>query len=131
MKEKLKRINLSTIVNIVKAGLIGVIVSILLVLLFAFILKFINLNSNIISIIDQIIKILSVLISVVILSKAESGGLIINGLLVGAVYSILTTIVFSTLNGGINLSVAIFSDIAFSALIGGISAILINIFTKK
>ena len=130
MKEKLKKVNLTSIINIVKASLIGVIVSILLVLLFAFVLKFVDLSSSVISLIDQIIKILSVFVAVVMLNKGDGNGLLIKGILVGAVYSILTFIVFSTLNGGFNLTSAIFTDIVFSALVGGVCAILIN-FTKK
>ena len=131
MKEKLKKINLTSIVNIVKASLIGGGVSILLVLLFAFVLKFVDLNSSTISLVDQIIKIISVFIAVVILSKSSSESLLIKGLITGAIYSIVTFIVFSILNGGFNIGIGIITDIAFSALIGGISAILINIFAKK
>ena len=131
MKEKLKKFNLGSVVNILKASLIGVIVSILLVLLFAFVLKFVDLNSGMISIIDQIIKILSVFIAVVMLNKAGTEGLLIKGLFTGAVYSIITFVVFSILNGGMNISLAILTDVAFSALVGGVSAILLNIIKKK
>ncbi len=131
MKEKLKKINLTSIVNIVKASLIGVVVSILLVLLFAFVLKFVDLNSSTISLVDQIIKIISVFIAVVILSKSSSESLLIKGLITGAIYSIVTFIVFSILNGGFNIGIGIITDIAFSALVGGASAILLNIVGKK
>ena len=94
MKEKLKKINLASITNILKASLIGVICSILLVLLFAFVLKFVELNSNIISIVDQIIKIISIAIAVIVLNK-NCEGLVIKSLIMGGVYSILTFIVFS------------------------------------
>ena len=131
MKEKLKKINLSTITNILKAGLIGVVVSILLVLLFAFVLKFVDLNSATISLIDQIIKVISVLIAVVMLNRANDDGLLLKGILTGAVYSIITFIVFSILNGGVNVGLGVFTDIAFSALVGGVCAILLNLSKKK
>jgi putative membrane protein (TIGR04086 family) len=131
MKEKLRKINLTTIVNILKSSLIGVVVSILLVLLFAFVLKFIDLNSNAISLIDQIIKVISVFVAVLILNRVNDENLLLKSILIGAVYSVITFIVFSILNGGFNLSFGIFTDIAFSALVGGISAILLNIIKKK
>lgn len=131
MKEKLKKIDWQFVANILKASLIGVVVSILLVLLFAFVLKFVDLNSNMISIIDQIIKILSIFVAVLTLNKLNGDGLLIKGILTGAIYAVITFIVFSLLNGGINLSVAIFSDIIFSALVGGVAGILINIIKKK
>ncbi len=130
MKEKLK-VNPANIISIIKASLVGVVASILLVLLFAFILKFVDLNSNIITIVDQIIKIVSILVAVFVLSKSGSDKLLLKGLIVGAVYSLLAFIVFTILNGGVNFSVAIFTDVAFSALVGGVSAILLNLVKKK
>ncbi|MBQ7880825.1 MAG: TIGR04086 family membrane protein [Clostridia bacterium] len=131
MKEKLKKINLSSIVNILKASLIGVVVSILLVLLFAFVLKFVDLNSGIISIVDQIIKIISIFVAVTIASRVNGEGLLVKGIVIGAVYSIITFIVFSILNGTVNFGPAIFTDIIFAGLVGGITAILLNIIKKK
>ena len=130
MKEKLK-INPASIVSIIKASLVGVVTSILLVLLFAFILKFVDLSSGVITIVDQIIKIVSIFVAIFVLAKNSSDKLLVKGLIVGAIYSVLTFIVFSILNGGINISIAIFTDIAFSALVGGVSAILLNIVAKK
>lgn len=130
MKEKLK-VNPANIISIVKASLVGVVTSILLVLLFAFILKFVDLNSNVITTVDQIIKIISIFVAVFVLSKASSDRLMLKGLIVGAVYSILAFIVFSILNGGVNFSVAIFTDVVFSALVGGVIAILLNLAKRK
>lgn len=130
MKEKLKNISLANVASILKASLIGVIVSILLVLLFAFVLKFVNLNSNTIAIVDQIIKIISIFIAIAALNKSVDN-LLVKAIVAGAVYAIITFIVFSVLNGGFNLGVGLISDIAFSALVGGVSAIAINIVKKK
>ena len=130
MKEKFK-VSSSNIVTIVKSSLIGVVVSILLVLLFAFILKFVDLNSNVITIVDQIIRIVSIVLAVFAVSKSSSEKLLLKGLITGGVYSVIAFIVFSILNGGVNFSVAIFTDIIFSALVGVVSAILINIARKK
>ena len=130
MKEKFK-VNPTNIIATVKASLVGVVTSILLVLLFAFILKFVDLNSGAITTIDQIIKIISILLAVLVLGKSSSDKLLLKGLIVGAIYSVITFIVFSILNGGVNLSIAIFTDIAFSALVGGVSAILVNLIRKK
>ena len=131
MKEKLKNINLTTVANIVKASLIGVVVSILLVLVFAFVLKFVDLSSNTISIVDQIIKIISIFVAITILNKINDESLLVKGFATGAIYSIITFVVFSILNGGINFSIAIFTDILFSSLVGGACAITINLINKK
>ena len=129
MKDKLKKINLTDIANILKSALIGVVVSILLVLLFAFVLKFVDLGSAPISLVDQIIKILSIIVAILMLNKND--GLLIKAIITGAIYSVITFIVFSVLNGSMVFSVGILTDIAFSALVGGAVAILLNIIKKK
>lgn len=130
MKEKFK-VNPANIVCIIKASLVGVVSSIILVLLFAFILKFVNLGTSTITIVDQIIKIISILVAVFTLTKSRCDKLLLSGLITGAVYSVITFVVFSILNGGINFGVAILTDIVFSTLIGGVSAILINLTKRK
>ena len=131
MKEKLKNINIASISSILKSSLIGVVVSILLVLLFAFVLKFVDLSSSTISLIDQIIKVISIAVAVVVLNRQNPEGLLVKGLITGAIYSVITFVVFSILNGGLNFSLAIFTDIIFSAIVGGVVAILLNIIKKK
>ena len=131
MREKIKNFNLSSVFSIVKASLIGVVFSIILVLAFAFVLNFVDLSSTIVSLVSQIIKIISIFITVIILNKATNGKLIIKGLIAGAVYYFITFIVFSLLNGGIIFSGEIISDIVFSAIIGAISAVIVNLLSKK
>lgn len=131
MKEKLKKINFAGLGNILKASLIGVVASIILVLVFAFVLKFVDLNSSAISIVDQIIKAVSVIISVFILSKINGENLLIKGILAGIFYSIISFVVFSIMNGGVHFSVAIFTDLLFCGAIGAGFAIILNIFRKR
>lgn len=131
MKEKLKKINFTLIGNILKASLIGVVTSIVLVLIFAFVLKFVDLNSHAISLVDQIIKLLSVVVAVLIVSRATPENLFIKAVLTGVVYSILSFVVFSIMNGRVHFTVAVLTDLAFCGAVGGIFAILLNIFRKK
>lgn len=131
MKEKLKKINFTLIGNILKASLIGVVTSIILVLIFAFVLKFVDLNSHVISLVDQIIKLLSVVVAVLIVSRVTPENLLIKAVLTGVIYSILSFVVFSIMNGGVHFTVAVLTDLAFCGAVGGIFAILLNIFRKK
>lgn len=131
MKDKLKKIDFASLTTILKASLIGVVVSILLVLLFAFVLKFVDLNSGVISLVDQIIKVVSIVVAVIILNKTTTEGLLVKSIIAGAIYSLITFIVFSILNGGFSFGLGILTDIAFSSLVGGVGAILLNIFNKK
>ena len=130
MKEKFK-VNPASVISIVKASLVGLVISILMVLLFAFVLKFVDLNSSTITTVDQIIKVISIFIAVFLLSKSTSDKVLIKGIIVGALYSVIAFVVFSILNGGVVFSVAILTDVGFSSLVGGVSAILLNIAAKK
>lgn len=131
MKEKIKSFNISTVFNIIKSSLIGVIDSIVLVLIFAFVLNFVDLNSSITALISQIIKVISIFVTVLALNKISGGKLIIKGFFAGAVYYLITFVIFSLLNGGAVFSGEIASDIVFSAVIGAIMGVIVNIISKK
>lgn len=131
MKEKLKKINFTLLGNILKASLIGVVTSIVLVLIFAFVLKFVDLNSHAISLVDQIIKVASVVVAVLLVARATPENLLIKAVFTGVVYSIISFVVFSIMNGGVHFTVAILTDLAFCGAVGGIFAILLNIFRRK
>ncbi len=131
MKEKIKNFNISLIFNILKSSLFGVVTSIILVLAFAFVLNFVDLNSSVISIVSQVIKIFSILVGIIALNKISSGKLIIKGAILGVVYYLITFVVFSLLNGGVVLSNEIITDALFSALIGAIVGIIVNLISKK
>lgn len=131
MKEKLKNINLASIVSILKSSLLGVVASILLVLVFAFVLKFVDLSSNVIGLVDQIIKIISIVVAVIALNKSGVQNLLLKSILTGAVYSIFTFIVFSLLNGGMIFSIGLLPDVLFSAMVAGACSIATSLIAKK
>ena len=129
MQEKFKK-NSSFILNLLKSAFVGVLVSVVLVLVFAFVLKFIDLNDAIISVVDEIIKIVSIFVSVMYLIKRSPYKILYKSALVGAVYILLTFIVFSALRGHYSFGVSTIVDILLGALTGAIFAIILNIFKK-
>lgn len=129
MQEKFKK-NSSFILNLLKSAFVGVLVSVVLVLVFAFLLKFIDLNDAIISVVDEIIKIVSIFVSVMYLIKRSPYKILYKSALVGAVYILLTFIVFSALRGHYSFGVSTIVDILLGALTGAIFAIILNIFKK-
>lgn len=118
------------ILSLIKSAVVGVIVSILLVLIFAFVLKFINLSNTTISIIDQVIKIISIFVAVINLVKASPYKILLKGGLVGALYSILTFIVFSAFQNSFNFSTSLIFNILLGAVAGMIVSIILNIFSR-
>ncbi len=109
---------------IAKGTLIALCISLVLVLVFAFLLKFTNISDSIISPINQVIKGVSIFLGVFIgLKKCKELGLV-SGLLIGFVYTILAFLVFSILSGRFNFDITLLTDCVFGAVIGAICGII-------
>ena len=127
MSEKVKN-NASFLLQLVKSSVLGVLISIVLVLILAFVLKFVELSDGVITILDEIIKIISIFIATINLVKKSPYKLLYKGALIGAVYTILTFIVFSALRGNYTFGATFIVDIIMGAVVGIIVAIMVNIF---
>ena len=84
--------------NLLKGVLIALSFSIVCILIFAMVLKFVDMSTNWIVNINQIIKVLSILIACIIISKKEKVT-IVNAMILGICYSIISFFVFSALSG--------------------------------
>ena len=130
MSDKVKS-NAGFLVQLIKSSVLGVLVSVILVLVLAFVLKFVELSDGIITIIDEFIKIISIFVSTLSLVKKSPYKLLYKGAGIGAVYTILTFILFSALRGSYSFGTTLIIDIVLGAVIGIIVAIMINIFKKE
>ena len=130
MSEKIKN-NTSFLLLVLKSALKGVLLSVVLVLIFAFVLKFVNLNDNVISVVDEIIKIVSIFVAVTSLVKKSPYKILIKSALVGAVYILITLVVFSALRGKFSFSFANLIDILLGAVTGIIISIILSVFSKE
>ena len=129
MKKKAKvrelKSNTSPILKyILKGSLIALCVSLVLILVFAFILKFTNVSDSIIMPVNQVIKGVSVFLGVFLgLKKSKELGLVC-GLLIGFIYTIAAFLVFSILSGSFNFDITLLTDIVFGEIIGAICGII-------
>ncbi len=109
---------------IVKGTLIALCTSLVLVLVFAFILKFTNISDSVINPINQVIKGVSIFLGVFIgLKKCKELGLV-SGLLIGFIYTLLAFVVFSLLSGSFVFDITLLTDSVFGAVIGAICGII-------
>ena len=109
---------------IAKGTLISLCISLILVLVFAYLLKFTNIPESIIFPINQVIKGISIFLGVFIsLRKSKELGLV-SGLLIGLIYTILAFLVFSILAGTFTFDITLLTDIVFGAIIGAICGII-------
>lgn len=107
-----------------KGSLCALCISLVLILVFAFLLKFTNIPESAITPINQVIKGVSIFFGVFIgLRKIKELGLF-SGLLIGFIYIMLAFVIFSILNGGFSFDLTLLTDIIFGAVIGGICGII-------
>lgn len=122
----------SVFLTVLKGSLFALSISLVLILIFAFILRFVPIKDEAIAPVNQVIKGISVLIgTLVAMRKCKEMGLI-TGLLIGLFYTVFAFITFSILDRQFNFSPTIFNDLVFGAIIGAICGIIaVNLRKKK
>ncbi len=112
------------LLNGLKGSMLSVCISLVLILIFAFIIKLTSMSDALIKPINQVIKIVSILIGTMfIVKKVKQKGLLL-GAMVGLLYSILAFVVFSILNGGFSFDWTLLIDILFGTISGGICGVI-------
>ncbi len=99
-------------------------VSLLCILIFAFVVKFTALSESAIMPINQVIKFLSIFIGCWVAGKKIKSNGWLWGLVIGAVYTLLAFIVFSILDGEFRFTLSLLNDFVFGAIAGLISGII-------
>ena len=123
-------IGAKTILRYIKSLFISLIITFGSIILFAFIIKWASLGDNVIAPVNLVIKGISVFIGALILVAGKTKGLI-NGLLFGVIYTLISFLIFSILAGTFVLGLGIIADFAFNGIVGGIAGILgVNIKKK-
>ena len=109
---------------IAKGTLLALCTSLVLVLVFAFLLKFTNISDSAIAPVNQVIKGVSIFLGVFIgLRKCKELGLV-SGLLIGFIYTLVAFLVFSILSGSFTFDLSLLTDAVFGAVIGAICGII-------
>lgn len=131
---KVKSISLknnSSVFTVLKGAFNALIVSLISILIFAFIIKFVSIGDGLIRPVNQIIKIASILFGCFLAFKKNNEKTLFKGLLIGVIYTILAFVLFSLLNGQFVFNKSLVLDILFGGAVGLISSIICNIFIKK
>ncbi|MBR1925293.1 MAG: TIGR04086 family membrane protein [Clostridia bacterium] len=126
-----KNKNNSIVLNIIKGSFWGVAFSLVCILLFAFVIKFTSISENAISPVNQIIKVLSIFFACFVASKKINSHGWLVGIFVGLIYSILSFLIFSVLDGHFSVGINVLNDIAFGSVLGLISGIITIGLRKK
>jgi len=111
--------------QVLKGAVIGVIISLILVLLFALIIKLTDISDNAITPVNQIIKIISIFIGVYFALKNSYYSGMFKGIMVGLIYTLLSFLVFSALDGTFMLDTSFVNDLLFGGITGAIAGIIL------
>lgn len=118
--------------SILKGSLVALSISLILICIFAFLLRFFDISTDLIRPINQIIKIVSVLIGSFVSLKSVNEMGLITGFIIGVLYTIISFLVFSLLNGSLSINASLVNDLLFGGLAGAISGVIaVNIFGRK
>ncbi len=121
---KSEKQNSSAALAIAKGVGVGLCVSLVGILLFAFILRFSSISDKVIAPVNEVIKGVSIFFGVFVgLKKHKKMGLL-NGVLIGFLFTIVAFLVFSILDGTFSFDRTLLNDIVFGSVIGAICGII-------
>ena len=119
-----KENNSNGIVIILKGSLISIIATIVLLMIFATVLTYSNINENSMPTVIIVVTALCILIgSQITTSKIKRNG-IVNGALVGAIYILALYLISSIISKDFSLNIYSIIMMATSVIIGGIGGII-------
>ncbi len=119
-----KENNSNGIVIILKGSLISIIATIVLLMIFAAVLTYSNINENSMPTVIIVVTALCILVgSQITTSKIKRNG-IVNGALVGAIYILALYLISSIISKDFSLNIYSIIMMATSILIGGIGGII-------
>ena len=115
-----------------RAIFLGIVVSLIGLLAFALVMKFVILSDNFISAVNQGIKAVSLFIAIKYVSKFYTDKLIVRSLVIGLLYAIFAYLIFSILNGSFAFNMGTLTDILFAVITAFICGIIIKLlFNRK
>ena len=112
------------ILSSLKGAFVAVLISLVAILIFAFVIKLTNLNEKAIKPINQAIKIISIFFGTIYTLKKTKHSGILTGIVVGLLYTILAFVIFSLLNGKFDFGISVLIDMGFAVIIGCICGII-------
>lgn len=114
----------SLILMFIKAVFISVICSLLLILVFALVLRFTNLSDSFISPVNLVIKGISIAVGTIVFTKSNRGGLL-KGLILGVVFTLIAYIIFSLMLGSFTFGMGFIIDCVFGGVCGAIVGVIV------
>ena len=128
---KLKSLNLSSFISILKCCLLGIVATLVGTVLFAVVLKFVDLSSVVISYVNNVLKAIGIFFTMICVKKSNDGKLILKAVLAGVLYAILSFVIFSLLNGKFVFNLSFLYDLLFAVVVACIVSVIVNLTFRK
>lgn len=123
--------NKKNILHILSGMAVAIAVTLMLILLFAVGIRFLNIGDGWIFPINQIIKIISLIVGINIAMKRTKSKGFLSGILIGLLYFVISYIVFSILQSDFSFGMNNFYDLILTTLMGGLIGIILVNLNKK
>lgn len=111
-------------ISILKGAIVSLAVSLVLILIFALVIRFFSVSDSLIFPINQVIKIISLFVGVMALTRGCKEKGLLKGAILGLVYFLLSFIVFSILQGDFSIGMSNIYDLLLTTLMGGIIGVI-------
>ncbi|MBO4479419.1 MAG: TIGR04086 family membrane protein [Clostridia bacterium] len=107
-----------SVLDVVKTVVVAVLISMVLVLVFALIVKATSANDTTIAWVNQGIKIVSVLVGALIGFRRGGKGGWLKGLIAGLLYVVTSFLVFAAISGDFSAGALSWTDVLIGAVVG-------------
>lgn len=112
-------------VQYVKGATVALIVSLVGILLFALLLKFVSISEGVIGPVNQVIKAISILVGTKVALKRTTNLGWLKGAILGLFYTLLAYLIFSFLSSSIVFDTTTLIDVMFGMVMGAICGIIV------
>lgn len=111
--------------QIIKGVLYATSFSLVSILVFALIIKFVGITDNLIVPINQVIKVVSIFIGVNFALKNCYNKGFVKGALIGLFYTLVAYILFSAMSKNFIFNLSLLNDLVFGTIIGAICGVIV------
>lgn len=119
------------LISILNGTIVAISATLVLILLFALLIRFCNINDNWIFPVNQVIKVISMFFGGVVFLRKHNQKGFVKGLILGLLYYLLSYLIFSILQGDFVLNMSHFYDFILTILMGGLVGIIVVNIIKK
>ncbi|MFQ6752011.1 MAG: hypothetical protein ACLRFL_00400 [Clostridia bacterium] len=125
------KFNFSNLFGLIKCSLLGVVFTLLGTVIFAIVLKWVDLSAVTIDYINNAIIGISILLMIMCVNKMSQSKLLTRSILAGVIYALVSFLIFSILRGGIMWDMTIIFDLFYAVIVALISAMIVKLVRKK